>query len=123
MHLLLACLPECSCLLLLPACLPACCYCPQVVVPLDKGKTAAREANLVEVGPRFCLQPIKVFAGSFGGATLYENPAYVSPNALRSLLKQRAAGKYGSKVNAKAKRRAHEAANPAPRGRLDDVFK
>lgn len=33
-----------------------------------------------QVGPRFCLNPIKMFAGSFGGPTLYENPFYVSPN-------------------------------------------
>ena len=27
--------------------------------------------SLVEVGPRLVLAPIRVFAGSFGGATLY----------------------------------------------------
>ena len=26
---------------------------------------------------------IKIFEGSFGGATLYENPSYVTPNAVR----------------------------------------
>ncbi len=34
------------------------------------------------VGPRFVLNPIKVFEGSFGGATLYENPRYITPNAV-----------------------------------------
>ena len=34
----------------------------------------------MEVGPRACLMPIRIFAGSFGGPVLYENPAYVSPN-------------------------------------------
>ncbi|MED6109505.1 Ribosome biogenesis protein BRX1 1 [Stylosanthes scabra] len=38
------------------------------------------QMNLVEVGPRFWLNPIKIFGGSFGGPTLYENPFYVSPN-------------------------------------------
>ena len=33
-----------------------------------------------QVGPRFCLNPIKIFGGSFGGPTLYENSFYVSPN-------------------------------------------
>ncbi len=33
-------------------------------------------------GPRFALQLIKVFEGSFGGDTLYENPHYVTPNAV-----------------------------------------
>lgn len=36
----------------------------------------------MQVGPRFCLNPIKIFEGSFGGRTLYENPKYVSPNAV-----------------------------------------
>jgi hypothetical protein len=44
------------------------------------------------------LQPVRVFSGSFAGPTLYENPAYVSPNAVRRLIKQRAAGKYNAKV-------------------------
>lgn len=36
-----------------------------------------------QVGPRFCLNPVRIFDGSFGGRTLYENPNYVSPNAVR----------------------------------------
>ena len=28
------------------------------------------------------LNPIKVFNGSFGGETLWENPNYVTPNAV-----------------------------------------
>lgn len=31
-------------------------------------------------GPRLSLNPIKIFAGSFGGSVLYSNPNYVSPN-------------------------------------------
>ncbi|CAI9088547.1 OLC1v1022897C1 [Oldenlandia corymbosa var. corymbosa] len=42
--------------------------------------TDLEKMTLVEVGPRFCLNPIKIFGGSFGGPTLYENPFYVSPN-------------------------------------------
>lgn len=29
--------------------------------------------SLVEIGPRFVLTPIRIFEGSFGGPTLYEN--------------------------------------------------
>ena len=35
-------------------------------------------------GPRFVLNPIRVFEGSFGGATLYMNPHYISPNQVSS---------------------------------------
>ncbi|MGH0152269.1 UNVERIFIED_CONTAM: hypothetical protein FKN15_075602 [Acipenser sinensis] len=38
------------------------------------------DGSLVEIGPRFVLNLIKIFQGSFGGATLYENPRYQSPN-------------------------------------------
>jgi len=32
------------------------------------------------LGPRFVLNLIRVFEGSFEGSTLYENPQYQSPN-------------------------------------------
>ncbi|XP_048449712.1 ribosome biogenesis protein BRX1 homolog [Rhincodon typus] len=42
------------------------------------------DGALVEIGPRFVLNLIKIFQGSFGGPTLYENPTYQSPNMVRS---------------------------------------
>ncbi|RDX75433.1 Ribosome biogenesis protein BRX1-like 1 [Mucuna pruriens] len=68
--------------------------------------------TLIEVGPRFCLNPIKIFGGSFGGPTLYENPFYVSPNQIRSLEKRKKAGKFAKKVKAKTRRKMHEMSNP-----------
>lgn len=44
---------------------------------VDNGST------LTEIGPRFTMNLIKIFGGSFGGVTLYENPNYVTPNAVR----------------------------------------
>jgi hypothetical protein len=32
------------------------------------------QTSLVEIGPRFVLTPIRIFEGSFGGPTVYENP-------------------------------------------------
>ncbi len=48
--------------------------------------TTDKESHLVEIGPRMVLIPIRIFNGSLGGATLYQNPAFVSPNEERSLL-------------------------------------
>lgn len=42
------------------------------------------DASLVEIGPRFVLNLIKMFKGSFGGLTLYENPHFRSPNLVNS---------------------------------------
>jgi hypothetical protein len=60
-----------------------------VVTPGKKGKVTTEEMSLVEVGPRVCLQPIKIFAGSFGGPVLYENPGYVSPNKVCGTLSRK----------------------------------
>lgn len=46
------------------------------------GQTQA--TSLVEIGPRFVLNPIRIFRGSFCGQTLYQNTSYVSPNDLRA---------------------------------------
>ncbi|CEF68375.1 Ribosome biogenesis protein BRX1 homolog [Strongyloides ratti] len=39
--------------------------------------------ELLEVGPRFVLELIRIFDGSFEGAVLYSNPTYISPNTIR----------------------------------------
>ncbi|KAG6689358.1 hypothetical protein I3842_11G170400 [Carya illinoinensis] len=79
--------------------------------------------TLVEVGPRFCLNPIKIFAGSFGGPTLYENPFYISPNQIRALEKRKKAGKYAKKVKAKTRRKMHELSNPLEPDEFAEMWK
>uniref|UniRef100_A0A1A8H4I0 Ribosome biogenesis protein BRX1 homolog n=1 Tax=Nothobranchius korthausae TaxID=1143690 RepID=A0A1A8H4I0_9TELE len=54
-------------------------------------------AALVEIGPRFVLNLMKVFQGSFGGPTLYENPVFQSPNLHRQQLRLAAAAKVREK--------------------------
>ncbi len=41
------------------------------------------DGSLAEIGPRFVLNPIKVFESSFSGQTLWDNPNYVTPTAKR----------------------------------------
>jgi ribosome biogenesis protein BRX1 len=38
--------------------------------------------QLVEIGPRFSLNIIRIFDGPLGGKTLYQNPLYVAPGLL-----------------------------------------
>lgn len=47
--------------------------------------------ELMEIGPRFVLNPIRIFLGSFGGPTLWKNTQYVSPNEARIMLKKQQA--------------------------------
>jgi ribosome biogenesis protein BRX1 len=59
-----------------------------------KGKDGQPEVSLVEIGPRFVLTPIVILEGSFGGPVIYENKEYVSPNQVRSEIRQDQAGRY-----------------------------
>ncbi|KAJ1531723.1 hypothetical protein ONE63_000389 [Megalurothrips usitatus] len=61
------------------------------------------DGALAEVGPRFVMNPIKIFDGSFTGATLWENPHFVTPAAHRRILNKHAvASKYANRVADKA---------------------
>jgi ribosome biogenesis protein BRX1 len=42
------------------------------------------DTSLIEIGPRFVLDPIRVFKGSFGGQTIWQNADYISPNDQRA---------------------------------------
>ncbi|XP_076027886.1 ribosome biogenesis protein BRX1 homolog [Genypterus blacodes] len=55
------------------------------------------DAALVEIGPRFVLNLIKIFQGSFGGPTLHENPYFQSPNVHRAQLRLSSAAKVREK--------------------------
>eukprot|EP01123_Difflugia_compressa_P006338 TRINITY_DN18534_c0_g1_i2.p1 TRINITY_DN18534_c0_g1~~TRINITY_DN18534_c0_g1_i2.p1 ORF type:complete len:343 (+),score=57.09 TRINITY_DN18534_c0_g1_i2:51-1079(+) len=83
-------------------------YKPELV---GKFKT---ERVLVEIGPRFVLQPIKILSGSFYGAPLYENPDFVSPNVIRAYYKNRKSSSFMDRVISDRKR-----ADRRPERRLD----
>ena len=82
------------------------------------------DGALAEIGPRFVLNPIKVFAASFSGQTLWDNPRYVTPTAHRSAMKRAKAGKYQQSVQSKA---AYAASRPQgdtyDMDKTDEVFR
>ncbi|KAA0719641.1 Ribosome biogenesis protein BRX1 -like protein [Triplophysa tibetana] len=63
------------------------------------------DASLVEIGPRFVMNPIKIFQGSFGGPTLYENPHFQSPNMHRREIRLAMAAKQKEKLLVKEVRK------------------
>lgn len=67
----------------------------------------SEDGGLSEVGPRFVMNPVKLFAGSFTGETLWENPDYISPSKTRQTIKKRAKDKYVSRIDQKAKQEAN----------------
>lgn len=59
---------------------------------------------LIEIGPRFTLQPVKVFDSSFGGKALWQNKDYITPNRLRSKNYQDYLSKRDDKADRKRER-------------------
>ncbi|ORX61427.1 Brix-domain-containing protein [Hesseltinella vesiculosa] len=55
------------------------------------------DISLVEIGPRFCLTVVRIFDGSFGGPTVYENTEFVHPNYVRSLERRSKSQKYAKR--------------------------
>jgi len=80
------------------------------------------DPSLVEIGPRFVLNPVKILSGSFFGGLLYVNPKYVSPAALRGLKKVQSAQIHVSNIKKeKASKRRSIKLTPAP-GPLENIF-
>uniref|UniRef100_A0A3Q3VL32 Ribosome biogenesis protein BRX1 homolog n=1 Tax=Mola mola TaxID=94237 RepID=A0A3Q3VL32_MOLML len=82
------------------------------------------DASLVEIGPRFVLNIIKLFQGSFGGPTLYENPGFKSPNMHRREIRLAAAARVREKqmVKEMQKIKRTEAKEDLDRDVTADVF-
>jgi len=78
---------------------------------------------LSEIGPRMVLNPIKMFEGSFGGHTMWENPKYVTPNTKRQALKKAASMKFRQRVEQKAVYRATRPTEPTYKvDKTEEVF-
>lgn len=69
----------------------------------------SEDGGLCEIGPRFVMNPVKIFEGSFGGEALWENADYVSPSKHRQLLRKSAKDKY---VNRLEQKLTYEATRP-----------
>lgn len=76
----------------------------------------------MEIGPRYVLDPIRIFRGSFGGQTLYLNENYQSPNEIRSLERQGKGNSYVARKNQQKKRKERSELIVVPHNPLDSVF-
>lgn len=57
------------------------------------------ELGLLEIGPRFCMQVVKIHERSFSGPIVFKNEQFVSPNEIRNMAKQHASSKYVRRIN------------------------
>ncbi|CAG9560336.1 unnamed protein product [Danaus chrysippus] len=83
----------------------------------------SEDGALAEIGPRFVLNPTKIFSGSFGGTTLWENPKYVSPAKLRQAFSKKAANKYERRIEKKVMNEATRPETGYPDIEGADFFK
>nr|XP_022918223.1 ribosome biogenesis protein BRX1 homolog [Onthophagus taurus] len=61
----------------------------------------SEDGALAEIGPRFVLNPVKIFSGSFGGVALWENPNYISPAKFRLQFKLSTKNRYMNRLQQK----------------------
>jgi len=80
------------------------------------------DRELVEIGPRFVLNPIKILSGSFFGAELYKNPTYISPSAIRALRRKKQSGGYVNRVVSKQQREARKPERRLVPNEFDKIF-
>ena len=79
--------------------------------------------SLVEIGPRFVLNPIRIFRGSFGGQTLFQNPDFVSPNEIRAVEKRQKGRSYEQRKESQKLRKNQQEDIVLPKDPLDSVFR
>jgi len=83
----------------------------------------AEATSLVEIGPRFVLNPIRIFRGFFGGQTLFQNPDFVSPNEIRALERREKGQSYEDRKESQQKRKDRQSQIIVPDDPLDSVFR
>ncbi|GAA6049716.1 hypothetical protein JCM3770_004424 [Rhodotorula araucariae] len=80
----------------------------QALTDAQARKVAQKEGmphlSLSEVGPRFVLNPVKIFEGSFNGACLYENKEFIPSSQRAASAKLARAVKYRGRKDAQAVR-------------------
>lgn len=89
---------------------------------VTKEKTGG-DPILVEIGPRMVLNPIRIFSGSFMGATLYENKDYVSPNTVRAAIKKSKQTKYNNHFDSKQHMKQKVQDSIIPLNEIDNAFR
>lgn len=78
--------------------------------------------TLVEIGPRFVLNPVRVFSGSFCGQTIWNNDSFMTSAALQAQVKKSKAGMHMQRVIATESTIHRKKNAQIPRSEIDKVF-
>lgn len=82
----------------------------------------SEDGALAEIGPRFVLNPVKIFNGSFGGETLWENSHYITPAKYRQIILKKANNKYMNRITQKVQAEATKPKVSYNLTPLNDIF-
>ena len=88
-----------------------------------KEEDLANSTSLVEIGPRFVLNPIRIFKGSFGGPTLFQSASFISPNTIRAMEKRKKGTAYIDRKRARDRLKERKEDLVVPEDPLDSVFR
>jgi len=94
----------------------------QITPETPEGANEPERQQLTEIGPRFVLDPIRFLTGSFSGQTMYQNPHYMSPTALRVQAKKLLKNPYKRKLEVRTERAERMKANEEAPDPLDEAF-
>lgn len=78
--------------------------------------------SLVEIGPRFVLNPVRLFSGSFGGQTLWINDNFMTSAAIKAKERRAKAGQHIQRLNDVEATAARKLASKIERSAIDKVF-
>jgi ribosome biogenesis protein BRX1 len=91
--------------------------------PDANNKKDDQKGSLVEIGPRFVLDPVCIFHGAFGGQSLFRNANFVSPNVTRSEVARQKGLSYMARKDAQKKQKLRQQELVLPEDPLDSVFR
>lgn len=82
----------------------------------------SEDGGLSEIGPRFVLNPIKIFEESFTGKCLWQNSSYVSPTRQRQEIKKAMKDRYVNRMEQKVLKESNPVKNAYKFNENDDIF-
>lgn len=86
----------------------------QIVYDAHPNTKVKQKPVLVEVGPRFVLQPVRFFSGSFGGRTLWQEENFVPPHVKDVGKKRSKAMVYVNRKRQKRNKETYDEVNAPP---------
>jgi len=88
----------------------------------NKEEKATTDIELVEIGPRFVLNPIKIFESMMSGAILFENSFFVHPQIVRRTDREKKMIEKAKKIGKKKERKDTMKGLEIPQDEVDRLF-